>query len=72
MEIKRYQDINISDSILKNDYSKKYINGDYISAYNILSNDELESKKFVAEVLNNIVAIVGTDDGFVCLSCREF
>lgn len=25
-----------------------------------------------AEVLNNIVAMVGADDDFVCLSCREF
>ena len=24
------------------------------------------------DVLNNVVAIVGADEGFVCLSCREW
>lgn len=52
--MERYQDINISDNVLKNDYSNKFINGQYQSAFNILNNEELNSKSFIAEVVNNI------------------
>lgn len=58
MEIERYQDINISDNIFKNDYSKKYLNEEYSSAYSTLSKNELKSKKFVAEVINIISNIL--------------
>lgn len=52
--MERYQDINISDNVLKNDYSNKFINGQYQSAFNILNNEELNSKSFIAEIINNI------------------
>lgn len=59
MDIKRYQDINISDNILKKEYSTQYINEQYNYAYNILDNNEqLESKKFVAEIINTISNIL--------------
>lgn len=56
--MERYQDINISDNVLKNDYSNKFINGQYQSAFNILNNEELNSKSFIAEVVNNISNIL--------------
>lgn len=52
--MERYQDINISDNVFKNDYSNKFINGQYQSAFNILNNEELNSKSFIAEIVNNI------------------
>lgn len=52
--MERYQDINISDNVLKNDYSNKFINGQYQSAFNVLNDEELNSKSFIAEVVNNI------------------
>ena len=59
MNIERYQDINISDNIFKNEYSAKYISSQYSSAYNILDNNsQLNSKKFVAEVINTISDIL--------------
>lgn len=59
MSVERYQDINISDNIFKNEYSAKYINSQYSSAYNILDNNrQLNSKKFVAEVINTISDIL--------------
>ena len=59
MSVERYQDINISDNIFKNEYSARYINNQYSSAYNILDNNrQLNSKKFVAEVINTISDIL--------------
>lgn len=54
MNIQKVQDINISDKIFKNDFSNKYQNGQYIEAYNVLENGQLNSKKFVAEIINSI------------------
>ena len=59
MSVERYQDINISDNIFKNEYSARYINSQYSSAYNILDNNsQLNSKKFVAEIINTISNIL--------------
>lgn len=50
-----FQDINISDKNLKDEYSKKYNNEEYSSAYNILENNpQLNNKSFIAEVINII------------------
>lgn len=55
MAIQRYQDINISDNILKKNYSKLYNNGQYQSAYNLLDNSvKLNNKKFIADLINHI------------------
>lgn len=59
MSVERYQDINISDNIFKNEYSARWINSQYSSAYNILDNNsQLNSKKFVAEIINTISNIL--------------
>lgn len=59
MSIERFQDINISDNIYKNDYSNKYNEGEYNSAYNILDNNyELKNKIFLAEIINSISSLL--------------
>ena len=52
--MEKVQDINIEDAIFKNDFSNKYKNAQYIEAYNILENSQLNSKKFIAEIINSI------------------
>lgn len=61
MSIKKVQDINISDNSLKNEFSNKYNNNQYSAAYEILdNNDQLNTKKFIAEVVNFISETLST------------
>ena len=48
------QDIQISDQSLREQYITYMKNGDYTSAFNLLSNTQLENKETIASVFNNI------------------
>jgi len=53
--MEKFQDINTEDVIFKNDFSFKFKNGDLNGAFDILEdNPQLDSKSFVAEVINFI------------------
>ena len=51
----RYQDIQISDVSLRNQFVQYWMNGNYQQAFNIINNNpQLDSKAFVAEIINLI------------------
>lgn len=53
----RRQDIHLSDVDLRNQFVSLFLAGDYIGAFSILNdNPQLDSKKFVAEILNMLSA----------------
>lgn len=55
----KYQDIQISDTSLKNTFVNAFINGDYQTALDIIDNSrQLDSKAFIAEIINNISEIL--------------
>lgn len=55
----RYQDVQISDVNLKNSFINAFINGDYQAAFDIIDNSrQLDSKVFVAEIINNMSEIL--------------
>lgn len=56
--MERVQDINIKDNIFKKNYSNEFNNNNYDSAFSILENEDLHSKSFIAEIINNISDIL--------------
>ena len=51
----RVQDISINDASLKAEFITRFFNGEYSSAFNIISaNPQLNSKAFLANVMNEI------------------
>lgn len=51
----RVQDITVSDASLKAEFITRFFNGEYSSAFNIInSNPQLDSKAFLANVMNEI------------------
>lgn len=54
----RVQDITISDSSLITEYVNYFLNGDYNSAFSLLNDSQLDNKKMIATVMNNISSML--------------
>lgn len=55
----RWQDISINDADLKAEFITRFFNGDYLSAFRIIEdNPQLNTKAFVANVMNEIANLL--------------
>ena len=55
----RWQDISISDADLKAEFITRFFNGDYLNAFRIIEdNSQLNTKAFVANVMNEIANLL--------------
>ena len=54
IEIEKVQDINIDDSSIKNSFVNYFMNNQIESAFSLLNNSQLDNKKFIAQVINDI------------------
>lgn len=62
--MQRFQDIQISDNLLKSQFFNYFLNGDYQMAFDLIShNSQLDSKAFVANFINEIAEVLyATED----------
>ena len=57
----RVQDIQISDASLKAQYISYFLEGDYSAMLNLIANNpQLDSKAFVANIMNDVATILST------------
>lgn len=50
------EELHLSDKSLRNSYIQNWRNGDYSACISILQNEQLNNKKTIAEIFNNITS----------------